>query len=137
MRISDWSSDVCSSDLAVPLDVIGADAMRVRRPARLRHPPESGQLAAVAALPLQLNTGVGIGRVAEILTRDEPLRADRHGHAAAGDLGLAAAAECRTEVDADIGLDEFQRVDLPGADRGILVFQIGTSRKSTRLNSSH
>src|SRR3546814_17420942 len=60
MRISDWSSDVCSSDLA------------------------------------------------------------------AGDLGLASAAECRTEVDADIALDEFQRVDLPGADRGILVFQIGT-----------
>src|SRR3546814_19489805 len=93
MRISDWSSDVCSSDLAVPLDVIVADAMRVRRQARLRHHPESGQQAAVAALPLQLNTGVGIGRVAEILTRDEPLRADRHGNAAAGDQ--TGRASCR------------------------------------------
>src|SRR3546814_11860077 len=85
--------------LAVPLDVIVADAMRVRRQARLRHHPESGQQAAVAALPPQLNTGVGIGRVAEILTRDEPHAAVREGHSGARWHGRGSATTLPTKGD--------------------------------------
>src|SRR3546814_7815488 len=46
MRISDWSSDVCSSDLVVLLLVIGLGQHRGRR---VVHGPEVAGVAAVAA----------------------------------------------------------------------------------------
>src|SRR3546814_14889578 len=46
MRISDWSSDVCSSDLVVLLLVIG---LGQHRGGRVVHGPEVAGVAAVAA----------------------------------------------------------------------------------------
>src|SRR3546814_16926685 len=84
MRISDWSSDVCSSDL-------------------------------------------GVDRVAEAVARDQPARALVHREAADGDRAVAAGAERRTEVEAEIGLSQLERVDLGRADRAAAVLQIAAA----------
>src|SRR3546814_12515803 len=55
MRISDWSSDVCSSDLAAPLVVVGEVGLD-----GLRHPRREAVLVARAVLPA-LGAGPVVG----------------------------------------------------------------------------
>src|SRR3546814_1000813 len=58
MRISDWSSDVCSSDLVVP--VHGEIQLRRRRPHHARRPGCAGfRLQRHVAAPVQLETLAG------------------------------------------------------------------------------
>src|SRR3546814_3222059 len=73
MRISDWSSDVCSSDLLVGADVERAPSVR-RRPGELvavvEREPEIARRVAFAAMrhrfgeigaPVPLRAAIGIG----------------------------------------------------------------------------
>src|SRR3546814_12916636 len=94
MRISDWSSDVCSSDLRVAGD-IGAKGI-----VRLRH-------VGVIALELDVAVGVGVDRVADlgavIIDREtEPARATRRDDRAEGQrseerrVGKECVSTCRS-----------------------------------------
>src|SRR3546814_4813707 len=108
MRISDWSSDVCSSDLG-----------------RTEDRPEAGELDARAQaqfLPVLqiLQIAVGVAVEAEIADRRIGLAAaDRRVDFVAAD-GQLVLVHAEAVGDAD---------EIPVADGG--------DRKSTRLNSSH
>src|SRR3546814_10784859 len=96
MRIGDWSSDVCSSDLLLPVDF---DALGLHRLGEVANRDRAVELAAVARLA------------------DE-----RHAHAVdpAGDaLGLAPTLEVH---DLEIGalLLELLEIDLGRAERLLL-----------------
>src|SRR3546814_6751645 len=114
MRISDWSSDVCSSDLGhVEGDVVA-----------LAHDVHAGALhlaTQFGLLAVLVGADGATGQSANA-------RTDQRALAAFG--GVAAAEQARDHADA-------------GADqRGIagavgIVRRAGLDRKSTRLNSSH
>src|SRR3546814_3967503 len=108
MRISDWSSDVCSSDLREGHALLGA------------------RLADVADL-----LGVrGAGRSAlrgEVVDDDADIAAIDP--AEAGDFAVARRA-------GHVLLEDCRRAEQPDLQEAALVHQ-GGDRKSTRLNSSH
>src|SRR3546814_3332469 len=107
MRISDWSSDVCSSDLATsripPRTSIGWSPKAVEAPIIRTCKPALiiALLAGTLAVPAAAST-----RPADLADYIKARAADAEGHARRAALGFAAA--------------------LDAADR-----------KSTRLNSSH
>src|SRR3546814_10650988 len=115
MRISDWSSDVCSSDLAEPLDhlgadprpaprLLGADEIARRRAADIRH----REFAPLLLLdPLQPEALAFLPQHAEhrLLADRQPLHRVR-------DQTLAHLLGAREEA-------------------------VAEERKSTRLNSRH
>src|SRR3546814_10300702 len=122
MRISDWSSDVCSSDLVVGDAEVGKqgvvlehqpDRAGFRRPL----PPLAGHHLAVdddAALLKRLQAG------------GDPQRS-----------GLAAAGRPEQADDLAALQAEAQVIDRPQIAEGMADVLEGKDRKSTRLNSSH
>src|SRR3546814_14528489 len=99
MRISDWSSDVCSSDLAVPRSwkaAAGTDQGHVPRPAHLEHGALLPRHAAVGA-PLLLasrelreRVPVAGAGAAGAASRRGPARLDvRDGHPGVGPLAIS------------------------------------------------
>src|SRR3546814_4491286 len=112
MRISDWSSDVCSSDLAVDQDRLGRAA-------------DSG--AAHLGVDREADRLRRIGGAVDIEMVDA-VEMREHGHARfvlhARDEALAAARD--DDVDQPLRAEHC-------ADRGAVL----RDRKSTRLNSSH
>src|SRR3546814_5214754 len=126
MRISDWSSDVCSSDLGHQVAFIGAETHGAAEVAA-----GVAGLAQVAAHPLgeQADHRFGarseLGRAGALDAGEVPRDLDaRHLHA-------EADAEIRNAALAGEG----DRGDL--ALRAALAEAAGQDRKSTRLNSSH
>src|SRR3546814_6863946 len=82
MRISDWSSDVCSSDLAdVRMRIFNADGSEV---------DACGN--ATRCIPLFL------GRDCRIETNAGLLNAELHGGGASVDMGQIGRASCRERV---------------------------------------
>src|SRR3546814_4707850 len=101
MRISDWSSDVCSSDLLVQ----ATDQWVGVRPARLVLLDDLGLRGAVAAFWLrQLGYDVAVARLDEAMRRLTPLEEDMP-------LPTVASVPAATALEADRG----QLVDLRGS----------------------
>src|SRR3546814_2528507 len=110
MRISDWSSDVCSSDLVV--EVGGSPAQR--REAKAKQEAESKKKNAAEALALDLV----VEAPQRIFVRGRGLEAEW-----AGKLTVAGTtAEPRINGELHIVRGDFR---------------LAGDRKSTRLNSSH
>src|SRR3546814_8383781 len=103
MRISDWISDVCSSDLPSGTNAIVQLANALAKVGAYRFAPQQNEL-----------TRVGMPIVAEQV---------------GGDIGAALKAFAADPSDA-------KAIATIRADPEY-VGQIGTDRKSTRLNSSH
>src|SRR3546814_6686884 len=89
MRISDWSSDVCSSDLAIAHDD-GGDAV----PARRRHFPVPRRLAVIMGVDVDEAGGDDPAARVDLFAPGGQVRADRDDavpiHRDIGDEGLAA-----------------------------------------------
>src|SRR3546814_7047969 len=115
MRISDWSSDVCSSDLA---PCAGID----HRLLRLGDLEEGeGGAAAVKAIADKHDRTLGAR---------QDLAVD------AADFGHERSALCHEAIDLALALDAGNgEFGLGGEPLGLGAFDI--DRKSTRLNSSH
>src|SRR3546814_7886809 len=115
MRISDWSSDVCSSDLVGGVSLSGAD----RRAARaLDLAPETAPCRALALVEghrFQITPSV------------------------AGDMGVAVEDQAAGRADIADGIIVGQQPGGHLTDAAIGPQMIGDQRdrKSTRLNSSH
>src|SRR3546814_2091844 len=111
MRISDWSSDVCSSDLAETCDVLERELGVVER---LEGGAVEGELVA------ELGRGDGVG---------EPVGAVADCRDVSGDVAVAEGGGEGEGVDPPDPVEHarFQRLQL----------EARTDRKSTRLNSSH
>src|SRR3546814_2526082 len=107
MRISDWSSDVCSSDLRNHADVDRGGA------GRTRHAP----------LPVDQREAAIGAEIAQIDGRD------------AGIPSPDIAAEVLVGAERRIEFERLDRTDTAQVDR--LLHVGNTDRKSTRLNSSH
>src|SRR3546814_7788397 len=111
MRISDWSSDVCSSDL---LDVRAADV-------------HAGSIAALADLGIVRGTGGGLFRPEAPVTRAQTMTF------LVGAYELATGAQLPEPATAPFG-------DIAGSGHDVALGQaapLGVDRKRTRLNSSH
>src|SRR3546814_17987831 len=80
MRISDWSSDVCSSDLVIFLDVAA------------RHDPIAAKLGqACHDIDVNIGIAIGLGRVVDANGRYATSQNDiTHGDLSTPDLALAA-----------------------------------------------
>src|SRR3546814_1827904 len=108
MRISDWSSDVCSSDL---IDRIRAQGVEVT--------PERLRIAEGVALILPMHGAV-----------------DRAREAAKGDSKIGTTGRGIGPAYEDkVGRRAVRLCDL--ADPDLLRLRVEGDRKSTRLNSSH
>src|SRR3546814_8577602 len=119
MRISDWSSDVCSSDLArsAPLDTAASSERSCRRAA-----PDGRHYRAGEGLwPLRLSPYPCAARACRLAGQPVGGRA----HLAAG--GFKGAEET-TEAPPALAWRRVVHPVAPAAPR---------DRKSTRLNSSH
>src|SRR3546814_8972912 len=126
MRISDWSSDVCSSDLAAPRQ-LAPDLLFERGVGRSAGLQELGE---VLGLALEVLSHAGEGLL----------------HLGLGDRDLVAARFLNLELFVDEVTQNlhaqalaFRRIDMSaigGQNKVEPVFDIG-DRKSTRLNSSH
>src|SRR3546814_8886486 len=108
MRISDWSSDVCSSDLKLLLLVFGRGI-------------GLGDVQRDGAFAQRLEDGLGQGREPQAAL-DEP---------------TGEAEALGDTVDIIIETDEIlERAAFLGR-RHLELMEVGRDRKSTRLNSSH
>src|SRR3546814_3192481 len=128
MRISDWSSDVCSSDL---LDL--QDALTIQPVLRLAH--QAGADAAV--LPVGIDRhGVEPAAVAVVAAADAA--GHRAGTLGQEDLGIGAALPQR-DVARRVVVPDGEAAALPQRRAGgkVVVGVRPDDRKSTRLNSSH
>src|SRR3546814_4835588 len=130
MRISDWSSDVCSSDLAVHLDDVagGLDPEQLW-PLRAAgvHPgvaqPDHDRGDVLAGAALRGGAGwAGLGRAGR--------------RAAAAGVAVAGAGTARVAAAAAAGFWPRRGAQGRAADAADAVLFVG-DRKSTRLNSSH
>lgn len=79
----------------------------------LGHDPKRGQVPAPQR-GLKPRARIGVGGVAEILSRDQPLGPDVHRHPAQAENAVAVVAE----IDIGKGLHQFESVDLAGAHGG-------------------
>src|SRR3546814_9032201 len=109
MRISDWSSDVCSSDLA---------------PTRTARPPVSPELVE----PVMSTTTTDRTK-ADLALRMERVRKTYE----VGDQEVVAL-DC---ADLTVGSDEIVALIGPSGSDKTTLCSIAGDRKSTRLNSSH
>src|SRR3546814_3456185 len=134
MRISDWSSDVCSSDLMTRR----GNEFRMHRLVREMHHPRP--LAVARADPVERIFGQLVGDIA-LLRHIAPVNVQPVGM---GHI-MALALEAHPMVKAGLGRVGL-RAHVPLADEGGLVTRamkifgiIGEAgdRKSTRMNSSH
>src|SRR3546814_7942286 len=121
MRISDWSSDVCSSDLA---KIIGEQVGTRYRGFEYARAFEAAEGEIMPPLPLALFAGGGEANGGIV---EQALR---------GGVGR------RQRAVADIGGDRRFEIGDRRAERGLkfgedVVDERGGDRKSTRLNSSH
>src|SRR3546814_6369483 len=110
MRISDWSSDVCSSDLDEPVAgaTVGAQDHRAAtlehrsalaidiRPLGLGRAPDHGVIGAVRAPAAEIERRE---QVMEIPAPDDERRLDRIGHRSPRDRAWLGAAGRRSEED--------------------------------------
>src|SRR3546814_1088792 len=141
MRISDWSSDVCSSDLAPRGDAIG-QVLKVAHPARGDH--RNGD--SVGYRTRQFKVEARLGAVAVHAGQQQfagavvghflgPLyRVDAGGLASAvsKDFPSGGLVGSRYTTCIDGYHDALRAVVIGG-----IAHQFGIDRKSTRLNSSH
>src|SRR3546814_9501053 len=111
MRISDWSSDVCSSDLKRYRHIFGAGVLREAFPA-------GTELEAVLAAD---DAVIGFAVIGFATFRDDR---DRRGDVEGGERAFAAA----------VRLDG---VICDGGHDTVYWINRDQDRKSTRLNSSH
>src|SRR3546814_6310490 len=116
MRISDWSSDVCSSDRAAYNDAAGVTAaFTLNLLTRINRELDGDFDLAQFAHRAQYNAMAGRIETAIISRRAQAVCvAGTHYHFAAGEA-------MAVEISSNYRLDRFERLD----------------RKSTRLNSSH
>src|SRR3546814_9090191 len=119
MRISDWSSDVCSSDLA------DAARARIDAAARIAFAP-SGRDDAVLQLYTSGTTGNPKGAV---LTNTNLFGLRKH----SADLDMPYT---KWEDDEAV-LVAMPCAHIGGTGLGIMALAAGLDRKSTRLKSSH
>src|SRR3546814_17763719 len=133
MRISDWSSDVCSSDLLV----LAAHAADVRDLLRL----DAGGDQPLALRPAGRRVGAGRRLLRRVLGNDLrpvlPGRVRQHDPDERDDVDpvprrLAAAVRLRA-----LYLDSGADLAVCQARPGPVLLPFGPYRKSTRLNSSH
>src|SRR3546814_6723400 len=110
MRISDWSSDVCSSDLLISPDADFLDRVAAAMAERVTSLPREAIVRASIS-----------GRGALILVRDLDEACAVSNHIAPEHLELAV---------------DVPRALLPKVRHAGAIF-VGRDRKSTRLNSSH
>src|SRR3546814_8487519 len=135
MRISDWSSDVCSSDLPQPVGGRPRDAA-----GRREGGPGGRQrlMAETQIKPLTMNFGPqhpaahGVLRLVLEMDGEVVKRADPH-------IGLLHRGpekliEYKTYLQA---VPYFDRLDYVAPMSQEHAFALATDRKSTRLNSSH
>src|SRR3546814_10837263 len=133
MRISDWSSDVCSSDLlafheddGVAPDQVDAADMRVQVYADARPAQAGGDLLDMAGLAAAV---IALHHHAAVIGE---ARQDREGGVRIEDIGGVEVGNPLVslrkggDLHVDIDAEHFARVD----------FAVGRDRKSTRLNSS-
>src|SRR3546814_8310609 len=120
MRISDWSSDVCSSDLPAPVGL---------SPTRLQAQQEAGQ---------------GGGSRSSVLQMEQPGNTEHHENSSGRPCGQryrqgTVKTERLHQLDAEI--EEEADCDAPRQHEPDTAAagqtQAETARKSTRLNSSH
>src|SRR3546814_8555341 len=164
MRISDWSSDVCSSDLIRQVEESGAAAGLGMAASEGGHAGVMGIVASrlkerfgEPALVVALEKGVGKGSArsvpgvdlgaAVIAARQEGLLVNGGGHPMAAGLTVAAdrLAELAAFLDARFArrlaeIDYRPALGIDGALRprgASLELLAQLDRKSTRLNSSH
>src|SRR3546814_16955675 len=124
MRISDWSSDVCSSDLPISRGVFGTAGAKLQ--SRLRQPVlDEASRDRIAARQLE---GLVLRRVQQLVAA-EP----------AGALQLVGAERGRLVLGAGVKPEHDGGRERPGL-RGLVAHLLDRQpedRKSTRLNSSH
>src|SRR3546814_3029668 len=118
MRISDWSSDVCSSDLA------GAGKLQVERlQALLRKTrPDIAQRIIAGRLPLECRWSRDVGSAPGV--REETVHLG-------SDIGVCSAG------DSEIGGRDHADPTGSAANDAANNAAAAIDRKSTRLNSSH
>src|SRR3546814_3589344 len=76
MRISDWSADVCSSDLAYFVDVAGDERLRFHR---FGMSAAINERRALQRLAVEDRKGVGAGKQIELLPPVNPaIRSEEH-----------------------------------------------------------
>src|SRR3546814_369133 len=138
MRISDWSSDVCSSDLLAPQD----EEYRRLSEAYLKYQSQAShetlETIPAGALIKQGNVDFRVPSIAErlrgegYLTSYQDITADRY------TLEMAEAvrrlqADHGIKADGVVGADTLQVLNTGAAERARQL----ADRKSTRLNSRH
>src|SRR3546814_5881032 len=116
MRISDWSSDVCSSDLDTAAAVLDA--------AQQRSVGDAGRG----------EDDVALRQIAQIIDAVEVLDSP---FARARALGVVAENKAALELAADAAQRRGGEPALRRAARSHIDVDIGLDRKGTRLNSSH
>src|SRR3546814_5888573 len=115
MRISDWSSDVCSSDLKDVPVILGGIEASLRRIAHFDYWSEKVRRSILADAKADLLLyGNAERAVVEVANR-------------------LAAGEAPSDLDAIRGVDLFRRV--PDHYTELTADDFGCDRKSTRLNS--
>src|SRR3546814_12125102 len=91
MRISDWSSDVCSSDLDYPINLFRGQAIDGLAPARARHFQEVNDL----------RYDLGVGGVMHLpdqlaMPRDEVIRGQPQQRSEERRVGKECVSTCRS-----------------------------------------
>src|SRR3546814_3020081 len=124
VRISDWSSDVCSSDLAEQQYALAAVELRVDLRDVVHGDVEALDLAAEQEHPVEDGRGEGVDVARDVAQRRRP--AEDAGQAGARIAALVGAAQ------QEVGRDRVQEQPRPCPSA-----VTDLKRKSTRLNSSH
>src|SRR3546814_6415218 len=140
MRISDWSSDVCSSDLLIPLTCsqhgsIGAQHLTAKRAIQL-HKPQSNTVKAALGRRLNLDTReVGHEGHKAHLELISAFGGTEQGKVVGCGYLLKSAGQV-VSPHAAVITARHQGCNLC-RDTQFLLSHFGLDRKSTRLNSSH
>src|SRR3546814_15214997 len=93
MRISDWSSDVCSSDLA---DAAAAAAGQRRREADVRHAQRFHQAGGVELVEIAGPGGRIIGKAVDLLMADPGIGPGVHDRSEERRVGKECVSTCRS-----------------------------------------
>src|SRR3546814_14071175 len=92
----------------------------------IRRPPRSTRTDTLFPYTTPFrSTGEGIGRVAEVVAPHQAARPQIHREPPDIDTGRRSAAQRIVEIDPDIALDQFGRIDLTGRHRTARIVEIG------------
>src|SRR3546814_17153302 len=92
----------------------------------IRRPPRSTRTDTLFPYTTPFrSTGEGIGRVAEVVAPHQAARPQIHREPPDLDTGRRSAAQRIVEIDPDIALDQFGRIDLTGRHRTARIVELG------------